>query len=462
MIHAPLARLALSCALLASSLLSAAQSLTVVTYNVRLDIASDGEDAWPLRRAGLADMLRAAGPDVLGVQEALPHQVAYLDEQLEGYAYVGTGRDGGGEGEHTALFYDERRFEAVADGTFWLSPTPDSVSRGWEAAYPRIATWARLRERGTTREFLAVNTHLDHVSALARREGLALIAKTVDTLAEPGLPVLLMGDFNAEPGDAALAPLAGEYVDARDLSAESPRGPRATFVGFDGGGLRSKRRIDYIFLRRGARGRVTGFGTYATRRPDGRYHSDHLPVIARVELARAGAETELPLIEARAGTGGVYNVDYVEAASIGAGLGFSRSDGVGVFTVGADFLVRTGRRFAIGPGVAYATSPGVSGFAVGLTLRNYFSNGRPTELFVDLGPAITFVDGTRGFSAAVAPGLSHTTSGGVRYTLGIGGVAYTRVRDTGFSGSDRVVEDLGVVFAPAFGVAYCFGRRAMN
>ena len=460
MTYAPLA---LCCCLVASSLHSAAQSLTVMTYNIRVDLASDGADAWPQRRAGLAAMIRAVGPDVLGVQEALPRQVAYLDEELPEYAYVGTGRDDGGEGEHTALFYDERRLEVVESGTFWLSPTPERASRGWEAAYPRIATWARLRERGTIREFLAVNTHLDHVSELARREGLALIAKTVDTLAEPGLPVVLLGDFNAEPGDAALAPLAGQYVDVFDLSAAPPRGPRATFAGFDGGALRKRRRIDHVFLRGGARGRVRNAGTYPAQRPNGRYHSDHLPVIARVDLARAGAEGELPAIAADGPRrGGGYNVDYVESGSVGAGLGFSRSDGVNVFTVGADVLLRAGRHFAVGPGVAYATSPGVSGVAVGLTLRNYFSNGRPTEFFFDLGPAITFADGARGFSAAVAPGLSHTTSDGVRYTFGIGGVAYTRARATGSFRSDRVVEGFGLVFAPAFGLAYCFGRRDLD
>ena len=258
-----------------------AQSVSVMSYNLRLDTPADGEHAWPKRRDALAAQVAWYAPDVMGVQEALPRQLDYLRSRLHGYDFVGEPRRDGDEA--SAIFYRRDRFEVVGTHTFWLSPTPDEVSTGWGASYPRIATYARLRERATAREFLVVNTHLDHESAEARERGLALIADVVDSVAGPSLPVVLTGDFNAEPGSAVLSQLSDRYLDAF-AAAEGPRiGPAGTFSGFDAREL-PERRIDYVLVRRHPRVRVESFATLAD--PRGHTHlSDHLPVMARLRLS---------------------------------------------------------------------------------------------------------------------------------------------------------------------------------
>ena len=139
----------------------------VMSFNLRLNVASDGDDAWPNRRDAAAEIVR--GADVVGVQEALPGMLDDLDARLPGFARVGVGRDADGGGEQSAVLYRTDRFEALDAGTFWLSPTPDVPgSVGWDAALPRIATWVQLRERGGA-AFVVVNTHFDHVGAVARR-----------------------------------------------------------------------------------------------------------------------------------------------------------------------------------------------------------------------------------------------------------------------------------------------------
>src|SRR5688572_20116938 len=122
--------------------------LRVMTYNIRLDLESDGLNAWPHRRHAVSALIRFYEPDILGMQEVRVHQRDQLKDDLPEYAFLGVGRDDGVEGgEFSSLAYRRDRYRVTDSGNFWLSQTPDTPSRGWDAAYIRIATWARLRER---------------------------------------------------------------------------------------------------------------------------------------------------------------------------------------------------------------------------------------------------------------------------------------------------------------------------
>jgi hypothetical protein len=125
---------------LASNVVSTELELSLMTYNLRLDIASDGPNQWSERRTALADQIVFLAPEVLGLQEALPQQLAYLEQRLPAYAYLGVGRDGGDKvGEHTAIFYQADRLRVLSSATFWLSEHPTIPSMGWDAAYPRVS-----------------------------------------------------------------------------------------------------------------------------------------------------------------------------------------------------------------------------------------------------------------------------------------------------------------------------------
>lgn len=247
--------------------------LTAMSYNIRLGSADDGTNSWKYRYPASALMLLDQQPDVVGIQEALDMQVAYLREFVDGYKLVGVGRDDGKkEGEYMAILYKTQTVKLLKWGTFWLSDTPDTPSLGWDAACRRTATWAFFRHKATGRKFLMVNTHLDHVGKQARIKGMALILDRIKELNPEGLPVVLTGDFNAVSTDEALAPVAIRMKNARDIAPDTDRGPT-----YNGWGKESAV-IDHIFY--------SGFGSCprfeVVRKPyaERTFISDHHPVSA--------------------------------------------------------------------------------------------------------------------------------------------------------------------------------------
>lgn len=134
--------------LLMLSVLGFSQDLTVMSFNIRLNVESDKENAWPQRKQDVADLLTYYHPDYFGVQEALPEQMKDLKTGLKNYNYIGVGRDDGKEqGEFSAIFYDTGRLDVVKSGTFWLSETPEKPSKGWDAALNRICTYAVFKDK---------------------------------------------------------------------------------------------------------------------------------------------------------------------------------------------------------------------------------------------------------------------------------------------------------------------------
>ena len=255
-----------------------ASPFTVVTCNVRYGTAKDGPDAWPERRAMLAERLLAQRPAILGVQEALAFQIEFLQQRLPDHVRIGVGRDGGDDGEFSALFVDARRFAIERSGTFWLSPTPDVVgSVGWDAALTRICSWARLRDREQGGELTVFDTHFDHRGAEARRHAAELIAERV---ARTDTPCLVLGDFNAGERSAPLAVLSAAGL--RDTFREVH--PEATAVGtfhaFRGGTAGEK--VDYVLASRGVA--TLAAAILSEPGPNGRFVSDHHPVAATVRL----------------------------------------------------------------------------------------------------------------------------------------------------------------------------------
>ncbi len=259
-----------------------AQELTVMTYNIRLDTEQDGVNQWKNRKDFLCGQLAFYDPMVFGVQEALPNQMRDLQDALPAYRYVGVGREDGKEsGEFSAIFYKRDDVELLDSDTFWLSQTPNKVSVGWDAALPRICTWAKFRIRHSNRELLVMNTHFDHVGTEARQKSIDLIIKQSKALNPNNAPVIVMGDLNLEPHSAAIKNLQGQLEDSRLIAGASAFGPEGTFNGWQVD-KPVERRIDYIFLS------FNDFilDKYAVLSDfiNGHYASDHLPVWIQIEL----------------------------------------------------------------------------------------------------------------------------------------------------------------------------------
>ena len=258
-------------------------SLRLMTYNIRLDLASDGANAWPHRRAWVAAQVTWLHPDIFGLQEVRPNQKAELAADLPQYRLFGGGRDDGEEkGEASPIGFDTKRFDFLEGGLFWLSPTPSIPSRGWDAAFNRIVTWARLRDHGTRQVILVINTHWDHIGLIARRQSAAQINRWIETNKRHCEQLMLLGDFNSEIDSEQMRLLTANALGLRDARAASksrPFGPAGTFNDFSMSS--DAKAIDHILL-----GREVDVERYMVLAQliDGRWPSDHFPVLVELRL----------------------------------------------------------------------------------------------------------------------------------------------------------------------------------
>ncbi len=252
--------------------------IRLATFNIRCPMDKT-PNSWEERAARVNGLVAKHGFELIGLQEATARQI---DDMLTpGWAYVGVGRDDGqGKGEFSCIFYKKERFEVRESGTFWLSETPDVPgSKSWKTECTRVCTWAHLRDRTTGKVFWFFNTHLDHRSAEARENGMALILKRIG-MVEKGEPVILTGDMNAVPESEPIAKARAVLRDAASISQTPHKGPLATFNGFRVGQAHTAQ-IDYIFVSSGI-----GVRAHATLDDmvDGLYPSDHFPVMAELVL----------------------------------------------------------------------------------------------------------------------------------------------------------------------------------
>ncbi|TDP60188.1 endonuclease/exonuclease/phosphatase family metal-dependent hydrolase [Flavobacterium dankookense] len=258
------------------------QTLKIVTYNIRLELASDGENSWSNRKEYFCSQLGFYEPDIFGIQEALPHQVTDIASALPKYNYIGIGRDGIGKGESSNIFYKKDRFDLIKENTFWLSETPVVMSKGWDAALNRICTYTLLKDKKSKQFIWVFNTHLDHIGELAKTNSIQLILSKIKTLNTKNYPVFFMGDFNSEPSEERIVNLKKEMLDSYDVSVEKPFGPLGTFNAFKHYEAVTKR-IDYIFISKNSKLKVKKFAILSDSK-DLKYPSDHLPVYAEFEF----------------------------------------------------------------------------------------------------------------------------------------------------------------------------------
>lgn len=262
-------------------------TLRITTWNIRYDNPDDGIHAWPRRRDELLSYILSQKIDILCIQEGLHAQVVFLKDGQKGFDVRGVGRDDGKEkGEYSAIYFNQARFGCLADGTFWLSPTPSVPSRGWDAALPRIVTWVRLYDSLTAAVFCVFNTHFDHLGVQARQNSARLLRGRIAEIAGKS-PFVLAGDFNSVETDTPYLTLTSRngnppyLCDAMQQTLTPHSGPLATFTGFEIKPPDPGERIDYLFVSEAVQ--VRSHCTCVARRTEG-YMSDHLPVLAEISI----------------------------------------------------------------------------------------------------------------------------------------------------------------------------------
>lgn len=263
------------------SQLAFSQSYSFMSYNIRYNNPNDGPNQWNERKQEVVALINHYEPLVFGIQEGLLDQVQFIRDESGIYNYSGVGRDDGKEkGEFAAIFYNKEKLTLIDEGTFWLSKTPDVVSKDWDAALPRICSYAQYKINDSGKTFWFFNAHFDHIGKLARANSASLIVEKIKEIAGPTSPVILSGDFNATPNNQPILNITKYLSDGFSHTKKAFYGPIGTFSSFDTE-AKLEDRIDYIFFRNIE---ATSLIHIDDRRKNGLWVSDHLPVLLKAKF----------------------------------------------------------------------------------------------------------------------------------------------------------------------------------
>ncbi|OGO84789.1 MAG: hypothetical protein A2203_09930 [Chromatiales bacterium RIFOXYA1_FULL_46_5] len=269
--------------LLAFPQLAQAESLKLMSYNIRCGLceAEGTPQYWPERKLLLAHLIQTQQPDLIGLQEAELFQVHDLVAMLPQYQWFGEGRDDGKtKGESTAVLYRKDKLQLLSAKTLWLSETPEQVSKGWDAKLNRTFTKTQFKALKSGQSFYFFNTHFDHMGQQAQLQSALLLKAEVETLPESD-KVLLTGDFNVEPSSAPYQALSKSLNDSALVAKQKLSTDTGTFNGFGREPNSPSQTIDFIFVSSNLR--VTSYQV-DNRRYNGLYPSDHEAVVAVIAL----------------------------------------------------------------------------------------------------------------------------------------------------------------------------------
>lgn len=253
-----------------------AQSIKVMTFNIRYDNPKDGKNIWNNRKDELVKLLDYYEADFIGLQEVLINQLHFIKQNLTGYKYIGVGREDGNEkGEYAPIFYNSTKYDLLKSNTFWLSETPNKVSVGWDAALERICTYGIFKNKNSGIEYYVFNTHFDHIGNEARIKSAELILKIIDSITTNKSNIILIGDFNSNPEDEPIKRIKNKLQYAAEISEKSIYGPKGTFNGFDESNVVTEL-IDFIFVKNM---KVKKYRHIDDKMPNNNFISDHYPVL---------------------------------------------------------------------------------------------------------------------------------------------------------------------------------------
>lgn len=250
--------------------------ITMMSCNVRCISPLDlGHQSWFFRAELLMNDIKAQAPGIIGFQEVTVWQYDYLVSGLPEYDSIITYRDSSFNAEGCPVFYHRDLYDLVDKGSFWLSETPEVMSKDWGAACYRICSYVILTEKSSGKDFVVFNTHLDHVSDEARIKGIGVVLDKISKFG--GLPAVIMGDYNAQEGSETYESVTQYFTDACHAAGVTP-----SYTYQNWGALDSAKRIDYFMISR------TGFTVldYAVVPAvhDGVYASDHCPIVVVLTL----------------------------------------------------------------------------------------------------------------------------------------------------------------------------------
>ena len=255
-----------------------ADEIRVMSCNLRCITPLDpGKKSWFYRADLIVNNIEKENPGIIGFQEATKLQYKYMCDTLTGYDSVIEFRDKSIISEGCPIFYRTDLYELIDKGSFWLSETPDVMSKDWDAACYRICSYVILKEKASGKEFVVFNTHLDHVSDEARINGIAVVLDKIEQFGS--LPSMIMGDFNAAEGSQTYESATESFLDAKYQTENTMES--CTYEGY-GASLGGKA-IDHLMISK--TGLEVKSYKVVTDTYDGVYPSDHFQLSVVLTLS---------------------------------------------------------------------------------------------------------------------------------------------------------------------------------
>ncbi|MBQ2705778.1 MAG: endonuclease/exonuclease/phosphatase family protein [Agathobacter sp.] len=253
------------------------EEIRIMNYNVRCPSPFDlGKKSWYYRADLIAESIETAAPTIIGFQEVTKWQYEYIVESLVDFDSIITYRDEVINSEGCPIFYRTDLYTLIDKGSFWLSETPDVMSKDWGAAHYRICSYVILKDNASKNEFVVFNAHLDHVSDEARINGIQVVLDKIKEF--DSRPAILMGDLNAEESTETYKSATESFLDAKYVTDNT-----MTSCTFQGWGEELDRDcIDYIMISPDSF--EVDFYKVITDTYDGVYSSDHFPLLVSLKL----------------------------------------------------------------------------------------------------------------------------------------------------------------------------------
>ncbi|CAG7623277.1 hypothetical protein PAESOLCIP111_02503 [Paenibacillus solanacearum] len=264
-----------------------AMGMKLMTFNVRNLNGDNGTvNAWDNRKSIAVNAINTFGPDLIGMQEAYEVQIQYFLNQLgPNYTSIGKSRQGNTSNEYNNIMYRSDKLNVLESGQFWLSETPDVVSKSsYDADHERICTWGKFQSKSDKRAvFYYFNTHLSLKSAAREQAAGLILERIAHYVTSANAPVFIGGDFNSEETGNAYMIVNGSDFNDTWSDAGKPFVNDSTFSNYDGSTTGGH--IDWIFQRNALKINSLDINTY---NENGRYPSDHYPVQLNVDIPLTG------------------------------------------------------------------------------------------------------------------------------------------------------------------------------
>jgi len=255
----------------------------VMTFNIRANNLVEILDSWTSRKKLVYEVVTFHAPDILGLQEPLHGQLEQIQQAFPQYAsYAAGGKDGQKRGESCPIFYRKDLFNLIDSGTFWFSDHPDTPgSQGWGEPVPRFCSWVQLAQKGQKTGFYIYNMHLAFLSQNSRNKSVRLLAQQI-AARKTSAPFIIIGDFNMRRINPAMEFLLerspqNQFPVTDAWLSVHPDNPDISTSNFGKWGTGPQ--IDHIQLGQNTKAIEVEIDD---RKIDGRYPSDHFPVVARI------------------------------------------------------------------------------------------------------------------------------------------------------------------------------------